>query len=110
MSQTIIEVYGAEQLCASCVNLPSSTETYDWIQAAIGRTFETEDIAFSYVDIHKPLKEAERSFAQRILNDEYYYPVVLVNGKVVGEGNPRLKSIYKALEDAGIERIRDDRR
>ncbi|MGA9173061.1 MAG: DUF1462 family protein, partial [Thermoactinomyces sp.] len=30
-------VYGAEQLCASCVNLPSSRETATWLSAALGR-------------------------------------------------------------------------
>ena len=34
--------YGAEQLCPSCVNLPSSKETFEWLEAAISRKFPNQ--------------------------------------------------------------------
>jgi disulfide oxidoreductase YuzD len=41
MTNSTVEIilYGAEQLCPSCVNLPSSKETFEWLQAAIARKF-----------------------------------------------------------------------
>lgn len=32
-----LTVYGAEEICASCVGAPCSKDTYEWLQAAIGR-------------------------------------------------------------------------
>ncbi len=38
----LIEVFGAEIICASCVNAPSSKDTYEWLQAAIDRKFPNQ--------------------------------------------------------------------
>ena len=48
MSQQDVEIaiFGAEQICASCVNLPSSIDTYEWLQAAISRKYP--ESAFSF--------------------------------------------------------------
>ncbi|MFL6562301.1 MAG: DUF1462 family protein, partial [Bacillus sp. (in: firmicutes)] len=46
-----IIVYGAEQLCPSCVNLPSSKETFEWLEAAIARKFPDQPFKMTYVDI-----------------------------------------------------------
>ena len=32
-------VYGAEQICASFVNLPSSKDTYEWLEALSAESF-----------------------------------------------------------------------
>ena len=37
-----IQVYGAEQICASCVNLPSSKDTCEWLEAALQRKFPNQ--------------------------------------------------------------------
>ena len=107
MSQKVeIVVYGAEQLCPSCVNLPSSMETYEWLQAAIGRKYGNDYIEYKYIDIFAPPEtEKYQHFAERVRNDEFFYPVVLLNDEVVGEGNPRLKTIYKRLEENGLQAI-----
>jgi len=44
MSQTKpqIEIYGTEVICASCVNAPSSKDTYEWLQAAIDRKYPNQ--------------------------------------------------------------------
>ncbi len=36
-TKPMIEIYGTAVICASCVNAPSSKDTYEWLQAAINR-------------------------------------------------------------------------
>lgn len=97
-----IIVYGAEQLCPSCVNLPSSKETYEWLEAAVSRKFPGQPFDISYVDIYSPPEEGEKKeFAERVIEEDMFYPVVLIGGKIVGEGNPRLKTIFAELETYG---------
>lgn len=96
-----IHVYGAKVVCASCVGMPSSTETFEWLQAAIGRKYEEqkEKFRFDYVDIHEQQEDEEKqAFAERVIEEDLFYPVVLVNGEIVGEGNPRLKDVYEEIE------------
>ncbi|KQL21078.1 YuzD family protein [Cytobacillus solani] len=97
-----INVYGAEQLCPSCVNLPSSKETYEWLQAALERKYPHQPFKITYVDIHNPPEDNEkRSFAERVIEEDMFYPVVLIEDQLVGEGNPRLKTIYAEMEKHG---------
>lgn len=49
-----IEVYGAEQICASCVNLPSSKDTCEWLEAALTRKFPEQNFKISYIDMFNP--------------------------------------------------------
>ncbi|WP_100332161.1 YuzD family protein [Bacillus xiapuensis] len=100
--QVEIIVYGTEQLCPSCVNLPSSKETYEWLEAAISRKFPKQPFLISYVDIFAPPEDEEKkSFAKRVIEEELFYPVVLLEGRIVGEGNPKLKVIYREMEKYG---------
>jgi len=104
MSQKIVEIaiFGAEQICASCVNLPSSIDTYEWLQAAIGRKFPNQPFTFTYTDIFQPPEdEVKKQFAQKVIDEDLFYPVILVEEKVVGEGSVRLKTIYAELEKYG---------
>lgn len=101
-----IVVYGAEIKCASCVNAPGSKETYEWLQAAITRKYGEERLHFQYYDIHtKGQLGAEDEIIHQLLDENLFYPLVLVEGEIVGEGNPRLKSVYKALEGYGIQQV-----
>ncbi|MBO1623707.1 DUF1462 domain-containing protein [Bacillus cereus] len=96
-----VQVYGAKVICASCVGMPSSTETFEWLQAAIGRKYEGQDdkFKFEYVDIQEEQDDAEKqAFVERVIEEDLFYPVVLVNGEIVGEGNPRLKDVYEEIE------------
>jgi disulfide oxidoreductase YuzD len=104
MSKQMVEVcvYGAEVLCPSCVNLPSSKETYEWLEAAISRKYPDQPFKLSYVDIYQPPDEEEKKqFAQRIIEEDLFYPVVVIEGVIVGEGNPRLKTIFAEMEKHG---------
>ncbi|RKJ15244.1 DUF1462 family protein, partial [Butyricicoccus sp. 1XD8-22] len=31
-NKPVIEIFGADILCASCVNAPSSKDTYEWLE------------------------------------------------------------------------------
>ncbi|MBO8156750.1 MAG: YuzD family protein [Bacillaceae bacterium] len=101
-----ITVYGADQICASCVNLPGSKETMEWLQAAITRKFGEEGILYQYVDIFSPPEdEKHQEFARKVIEEDLFYPVVLVDDEIVGEGNPKLKTIYEALENKGFQPV-----
>jgi disulfide oxidoreductase YuzD len=101
-SEVELVLYGAEQLCPSCVNLPSSKETFEWLEAAIARKFPGQPVKMTYVDIYQPPEEGHLSFfAKKIIEEDMFYPVVVIKDKVVGEGNPRLKTIFAELEKYG---------
>jgi disulfide oxidoreductase YuzD len=99
-----ISVYGAEVLCASCVNLPSSKETYEWLDAALKRKYPNQPFTIEYIDIYQPPNDSlKQEFAEKVLNDEYFYPLVVVEGVVVGDGNPKLKNVYSEMEKNGYQ-------
>ncbi|MEH7351613.1 DUF1462 family protein [Gottfriedia acidiceleris] len=97
-NKILVEVFGAEVICASCVGMPSSIETFEWLQAALQRKYPDFAFDFQYIDIFNVENNEKEDFAERVRNDEFFYPVVLVNGNVVGEGNPKLKDVYNAIE------------
>ena len=100
----VITIYGAEQICASCVNLPSSKDTYEWLEAAVKRKFPEQPVILDYVDIMNPPEdEKKREFAKRVIEEDLFYPVVLIGEKIVAEGNPRLKTIFSELEKYGYQ-------
>ncbi|QCJ43956.1 DUF1462 family protein [Bacillus sp. S3] len=106
MNEVEIVLYGAETLCPSCINLPSSKETFEWLEAAIARKFPDQPFKMSYVDIYQPLGDREKViFAKRVIEEDMFYPVVVIKEKIVGEGNPRLKTIFAELEKYGYKAI-----
>lgn len=100
-----ILVYGAEQLCASCLSAPSSKETASWLDAALKRIYRNDQITVRYVDIYKPESDEEKAFSERVLEEDLWYPVVVIDKAVITEGNPNLQVIYKKLDELGISRI-----
>lgn len=95
-------VYGAENLCPSCVNLPSAKETCEWLEAAISRKYPNQEFLIEYIDIHHPpADEKKQNFAKRVIEEDMFYPVVVIEGEIVGEGNPKLKTIYREMEKHG---------
>lgn len=96
-----LTIYGAVQKCASCVHLPSAIETKEWLEAALNRKFPNANLDVHYVDIEQPTDNVEhQSFSEAILNDEYFYPLLVLNGEVIAEGNPNLKSVSAKVEAA----------
>ncbi|MFS0780324.1 YuzD family protein [Bacillus sp. 1P06AnD] len=97
-----IIVYGAEQICASCVNLPSSKDTYEWLEAALERKFPGQPFSVAYVDIYGQQEDEEKAaFSKRVIEEDLFYPVVVIKDEIIGEGNPRLKDIVKEMERYG---------
>lgn len=48
-----IVLYGAEQLCPSCVNLPSSKETFEWLEerhTSISKLCPNNNIHHTFLD------------------------------------------------------------
>ncbi|WP_215143676.1 DUF1462 family protein [Exiguobacterium qingdaonense] len=88
-----ITVYGTEAQCASCVGAPSSTETYEWLQSALGRKYP-EKITFEYIDF----EQSEDEFARALKEDEWFYPLVLLDGDVIDEGVIQLRKVYAAID------------
>ena len=98
-----IEIYGAEIACASCVNAPTSKDTYEWLQAAIDRKYPNQPYKITYIDIQQPIdNERQQDIANRVLDDEFFYPLVMIEGEVVGEGNIQLNPVFAELEKNGF--------
>ena len=99
----MIEVFGADIMCASCVNAPSSKDTYEWLQAAISRKYPNQAFSIRYIDIEGVIdNERDQDYADRIQEDEFFYPLVLINDEVVGEGYIQLKAVTDKLESLGF--------
>lgn len=99
-----IEIYGASVQCASCVNAPSSVDTYEWLQAAISRKYPHNTFNITYIDIEAPIEnERQTIWAEKVTNDEFFYPLVLINEEVIGEGYIQLKPVFTALEKHGFQ-------
>ncbi|MCM3217146.1 YuzD family protein [Niallia taxi] len=97
-----VSIYGAEQICASCVNLPSSKDTYEWLQAAISRKFPDQSFKIHYYDIFQANYDEEKNaFCHRVIEEDLFYPVVVIENEIIGEGNPKLKRIYQEFEKYG---------
>ncbi len=102
----MIEIFGADIICASCVNAPSSKDTYEWLEAAISRKYPEHPFSIRFIDIESPLTDArEQDFAARIAEDEYFYPLVLINDEVVGEGYIQIKPVFTKLESLGFTSV-----
>ncbi|WP_188695716.1 YuzD family protein [Pullulanibacillus camelliae] len=97
-----ITVYGADTPCPSCIHSPSSIETMEWLDAAVNRKFPHASIQFRYVDIHHPENDEDRYFTEKIIADEYFYPLVVAEGEVIAEGDPCLKMIFQFLDRRGL--------
>lgn len=102
MSPTMaqIKVYGSEQPCPSCLHSPSSKETFEWLTAALTRKYPNQPITIDYIDIEQPPVEND-PFVDSIQNGDIFYPAVVINDVLVGEGNPQLKTIFTELEKLG---------
>ncbi|MFV8826612.1 YuzD family protein [Alkalihalobacterium sp. APHAB7] len=100
LSSVTISIYGAEVRCASCVNLPTSLETKEWLEAALTRKYPNVSLQFRYVDIEQDeVAEADQVFVEAIHNEEYFYPLIVIDGEVVAEGNPKLRAISEKIEE-----------
>lgn len=102
--QAVIEVFGMDIICASCVNAPSSKDTYEWLEAAISRKYPNQPFTIDYIDIESDLDdERHQEIAEQIFNDEYFYPLVMIDEEMIGEGHIQLKPVFQSLEKIGYK-------
>lgn len=101
-NRAVIEIYGAEVLCASCVGAPSSKDTYEWLEAAISRKYPEQPFTIEYIDVFEAEVDGKKAeIAEQVRNDEYFYPLVLINEEMIGEGHIQLKPVFSSLEKLG---------
>lgn len=101
-NKVLVEIYGADIICASCVNSPSSKDTYDWLQAAIGRKYPNQPFTIEYIDIESTIEDPiKKGIAQQVLDDEFFFPLVMIDGTMIGEGHISLKPIFSEFEKQG---------
>ncbi|MCT2535880.1 YuzD family protein [Aquibacillus koreensis] len=94
-----ITVYGADRICASCVNAPGSKDTYEWLQAAVFRKFNKNKFEFVYVDIDQPAtSQKHEKYIEQLESDALFYPLIVIDDEVVGEGIPTIKPIMQVIE------------
>lgn len=69
MNKTVdLYVYGRDVLCASCVNLPSSKDTFEWLDAALKRKYPNQPFRITYIDIeHPPENERQKNCLNEFL-------------------------------------------
>ncbi|GAB3064820.1 YuzD family protein [Salinicoccus sesuvii] len=96
----VINVYGRDVVCASCVNAPGSKDTYEWLEAVLARKYPTEDLNFNYIDIDRTdnLSDFDESIIERINEDELFYPLVTINDEIAQDGHVQLKPIQRMIE------------
>ena len=98
-----IEIFGAEVVCASCVNAPSSKDTYEWLQAAIDRKYPEQPYDIEYIDIYSTITdERQQEIAEQVQNDEFFYPLVMIEDEMIGEGYIQLKPVFKHLKNMAM--------
>lgn len=95
-----IAVYGANKICPSCVNAPSSRESFDWIKAAVTRKFpDFNHIKYKYVDMFEQTNKSEdKKWIDQMEKEDLFYPIVVIDDQFVCEGDPRIKIIYQVIE------------
>ncbi|MCG1010099.1 YuzD family protein [Salinicoccus sp. ID82-1] len=97
----VINVYGRDVICASCVNAPGSKDTYEWLEAVLSRKYPEDDLNFNYIDIDRNdnLSDFDESIIERINEDELFYPLVTINDEIVQDGHVQLKPIQKSMAE-----------
>ncbi|MDP4448725.1 YuzD family protein [Staphylococcus hyicus] len=102
MSKVSVVVYGADVICASCVNAPSSQNTYEWLQSILTRKYPDIHFEYTYIDIEKDtenLSDHDQHFIEQIHEDELFYPLVTMNDMYVTDGYVQLKPITRFIDE-----------
>lgn len=63
------------------------------------RRYNEADFSYEYVDMdEEPTSETHRQMIDKMEEEDMFYPLVLLNGKIIAEGIPNPKEIFKAIE------------
>ncbi|WP_432370475.1 YuzD family protein [Staphylococcus chromogenes] len=102
MKKVSVVVYGADVICASCVNAPSSRNTYEWLQSILERKYPDIQFEYTYIDIEKDtenLSDHDQQYIEQINEDELFYPLVTMNDEYVTDGYVQLKPITRFIDE-----------
>lgn len=102
-------VYGTGIICSSCVNAPSSEETASWLHSLFQRKYG-DQIHVRYVDFQRPANDEEKAVTRRMMLEDLWYPIVIIEDEIVTEGNPNLKKIFKKLDQLGFTPLEESQR
>jgi disulfide oxidoreductase YuzD len=95
-------VYGVDIGCSGCNHLPSTQETVTWLQAIFLRKYG-QQIKVRCIDIDHPVNEKEAALSKQIIKQNLLYPVIIIEGEIVSEGNPRLRDLEVVLHRLGVK-------
>ena len=101
MNKVSVVVYGADVVCASCVNAPTARNTFDWLQPLLKRKYPDTQFEFTYIDIEKDtenLTDHDQQYIERIQEDELFYPLVTMNNEYVSDGYVQLRDITQFMD------------
>ena len=102
MNKVSVVVYGADVICASCVNAPSSRNTYEWLQSILERKYPDIQFEYTYIDIEKDtenLSDHDQQYIEQINEDELFYPLVTMKEEYVTDGYVQLKPITRFIDE-----------
>lgn len=102
MTKVSVVVYGADVVCASCVNAPTSKDTFDWLQALLKRKYPDINFEFTYIDFQKDtenLSDHDQQYIEQLENDELFYPLVTMDDMLVADGFIQSKQITRFVDE-----------
>lgn len=101
MKNVKVNVYGANVVCASCVNAPTSKDIFDWIQPNLERKYPDISFTYNYIDIFDKGNHTDydESIVERIEDDELFYPLITMNDEIVVDGYIQLPQVTKYVEE-----------
>ena len=93
MTKVSVVVYGAD-VCASCVNAPTSKNTYEWLKPLLERKYPNIHFEYTYIDFQKETENLsdDQQYIEQIENDELFYPLITMNDEYVADGYIQSKS------------------
>src|SRR5699024_9178395 len=104
-NETVLKVYGRNQMCARSAGAASSWVTFEWLQAEIGRKYDTSKMNDADIDMDKPQEdEQEARYIEQMEEEDWLYPLVTLNGSIIAESIPHIKKIYNAVDALEIDK------
>ena len=101
MTKVSVVVYGADVVCASCVNAPTSKNTYEWLKPLLERKYPNIHFEYTYIDFQKETEnfDHDQQYIEQIENDELFYPLITMNDEYVADGYIQSKSdsFYRSI-------------
>ncbi|MGW9856827.1 disulfide oxidoreductase YuzD [Staphylococcus hominis] len=96
MTKVSVVVYGADVICASCVNAPTSKNTYEWLKPLLERKYPNIHFDYTYIDFQKEtenLSDHDQQYIEQIENEELFYPLITMNDEYVADGYIQAKKV-----------------